>query len=932
MERLHRGSCCWTVVLGALVGLVSASCGSSRPTRIRYGSLVMGERAFNYRHGVESFTLPNGLMVALVPDAHANLVTVDVRYRTGAAEDPVGKTGLAHLVEHVTFEHRDEPGGPTLNDRLALAALDHNAETTWDTTHYRELALADKLDELLAIEATRMASGCTGLDQAAVEHERAVVLQELAERGVPSLLNDLMGDLFGATHRYAAGLGGTDVPAITLEDVCAVLTARYTPDQAILVIAGRFNDDAVRQSLAKRFSRIRRGAVAQRSAVRPLVLHGTTSEHRADVDEATALVVFPAAPWGSFESYSDELIDQLFLQRLVQLDREQSWVTGVDAGRLGGMRDGARYVALSVDDPDRLYDAIDKIYKIAAELPGDDSGLALGNAAARRRTVLFSEFESVFHRGKRCADYLQFTFHGSFHLHELAALQSIDTDRLLQRAKHLTRAESHIVKVLPSAPDRTARAARPSLQAAAVIDAPQWQVPVDPAEADRPLSLPESRRSPAVTELQLPNGMRVLMATGFTQPVLEARLVFPVSSFSSGAAGPYVADAAAELLEHGPRVSTLMDAVIIDWALRLGSLLSADVDEATTFTVRGTAMFADWHVWRLHWLLENGSYDPEDLARAREAATRQATHDRTAGRDASERWRRAILDALVGPNHPYARDPGSVETLRVGELENFREAHYRANGATLIIVGQFDTAAMTKTVTELFGAWSKDPPPAAVPVPPMQPLPGPIWLAHDDPDAQQVRIALAFAATSSRDQSRGARAVVAEMVRNRFDAVRSRLGASYGLQTGYGSSPAGDVLQVTGFVDADRAGEVARLLQRDLDGLRRGDDALAADFVRARRAALARALADPVMSSTVADELEEAVTRHRPLDAAATLPAAIAATTLRDARAVIAADLKAERMVGLLGGRSADVRAAYAAAGITGVRATGVAVQTTDHR
>jgi predicted Zn-dependent peptidase len=81
------------------------------------------------------------------------------------------------------FERADDSGGPTLGDRLAAATLYHNAETSWDATHYREIAMADKLPELLAIERTRMADGCAGLTAAVFERERAVVIEELAQRG-----------------------------------------------------------------------------------------------------------------------------------------------------------------------------------------------------------------------------------------------------------------------------------------------------------------------------------------------------------------------------------------------------------------------------------------------------------------------------------------------------------------------------------------------------------------------------------------------------------------------------------------------------------------------------------------------------------------------------------------------------------------------------
>jgi predicted Zn-dependent peptidase len=220
-------------------------------------------------------------------------------------------------------------------------------------------------------------------------------------------------------------------------------------------------------------------------------------------------------------------------------------------------------------------------------------------------------------------------------------------------------------------------------------------------------------------------------------------------------------------------------------------------------------------------------------------------------------------------------------------------------------------------VTELFGVWPATPPPALTAVPPMHPAAGPTWITHVDRDATQVRVTHAFAATSPRTTSLGPRAVVSELVRARLEQVRTRLGASYGVDAGYEISDAGDVIEVDGLVDAGRAGEVLRQMQADLAGLRAGDTALAADFVRARRAALAAALADPIRSSTAADQLEAAVANHLPLDTSSTLPAAIATTTLATARAVIEQDLQPARMVVVLSGRPADTDAALAAIGVT---------------
>jgi zinc protease len=911
MDALQRSSRWWILVLG-----IAAAC-SSRPSKpIRYGSLVAGERSFNYVSGIDSFKLPNGLSVALVPDERANLVAVDVRYLVGDIEDPDGKRGLAHVVEHMMFEQRSAAGEPTTGDRLATLALSHNATTTWDATHFHTVALASQLDELLMIEANRMSHGCAGLDQAALDHELAVVTQELTQRGPSPLLDTLLGELYGASHAYTRRATTADVARLTLADVCNFVDAHYAPDRAILVVAGRMDVDVIRTAITTRFASIARRATGARVTTVRQPMTGTVREVRAETDDPAVLVMVPAAPWGSAESFDDALVDGLLMQALAKLDRDEAWITDVETGHLGGARDGARYFGVSVSDAARLDDAVAAVFRAASELPGNDAGLTLGILAAQRRTQLLDDFESIDDRGARCADYLQRTTGRRFLLRELSALEAIDTDRLSARAAYLTRPASRVIRVLPT---KAAGNAPAELHvAAAAIDTPTWQAPVDPAEADRPLALPAERRATAVSERRLPNGLRLVMANDFTQPVVDARLVFPVGELSAGPDRAAIANAAASLLDHDVQRFTLRDFAIVNWALRLGAQLSAEVDDHTTFSVRGSSTFADWHLWRLHWLLENGAYDPDDVARAREAAKRPTTR-----RDHSRSWRLALREAIFGSDHPYARDLDAralTAQLRVDDLEAFREAHYRVGGATLIVVGKFDAAAMARAVTELFGEWPATPPAPPPPIPATRPAAGPVWIAHADPEASQVRITVSFSATSNRVSSRGARAVVGRMVRERVAQIRSRLGASYGVLASYVTTQAGDAIFIDGLVDAGRAGEVLRRMQADIEGLRTGDAAVAADFVRARRAALANALGDPMKASSVADELEAAVAHQLPIDNAATLPAAIAETTLPDARAVLAADLAPARMVVMLSGRPADTAAALRAVNVTRFR------------
>src|SRR5262249_17816367 len=191
------------------------------------------------------------------------------------------------------------------------------------------------------------------------------------------------------------------------------------------------------------------------------------------------------------------------------------------------------------------------------------------------------------------------------------------------------------------------------------------------------------------------NGLRVVMLPDSKQPIFEARLVFPVGAADAGGGKPGVATAAAGVLWHDLQ-SWFTPAArrTGDWVLHLGAPVSWTVTDHTTFRVHGFSLFADAHLWRLHWLLANGRYEGVDIDRMQELVARDAAH-----RDRSRAGRRALREALFGREHPYAKDwlaamASNAGSMQADDLERFRDAYYRAAGATLILVGAFDPEAM----------------------------------------------------------------------------------------------------------------------------------------------------------------------------------------------------------------------------------------------
>jgi zinc protease len=420
-----------------------------------------------------------------------------------------------------------------------------------------------------------------------------------------------------------------------------------------------------------------------------------------------------------------------------------------------------------------------------------------------------------------------------------------------------------------------------------------------------------------VEPLELRNGMRVLLAPDPTSPLVDARLVFPYGSAAEPADRPGLAELTARLLTNDfDRLYRPSESERLTFATQLGTQLDTNVGErATVFTARGVATYADWHLWRLSWLLDAGIFPDDQVAelhrRAREA-------DDDGDDDAEARSAEALRIRLFGAGHPYAKpQAGTADILKISvpELEAFRERHYRANGATLIVSGGFDVKAMRETISELFGRWDEELPPAPATVPPSRPAKGPSWAAVVDEDANQVGVTIAFSTASDPVHDVAARQVLRAMLEDRVRVVREGLGASYNVSVDYLGGIGGGALLVTGDLELDRSGKALVTLVNELAAVRTRAGALAEDFVRARRRALSQALADSAGAAVLADELETVSVMSLPLSFFDTQVEAIAATTPERVATVAAADLSEERMVVVIRGPRSAVNATLAAAG-----------------
>lgn len=906
----------------AAIALPASSCGP-RHGKPRFGTLKADARPFHFEHGIELFAVANGMTVALLPDKRTNLVTVDVRYTVGAAEDPVDNAGMAHLAEHLTFELRKHSSLPTLGDRLADVALLYNAFTNHDETHYTATGLADQLDAILEIEAARLEFSCDHLDEAIFLRERDVVLEEEAQRAGPwdDVWAEISRTVWGKRHPYARQVGSREIADATREEACAFIEQHYTPARAILVVTGNFDVDRVSARIGKRFGPITRPASPPRATVIEPALDGRSSDHVADVDESTALVFFPAPAWGADDYPQFDVVRTYLAVELDRADDKYDWITDVAIQRTGGYRAPALTVGVSVDDPDRLEEAAEVVLAAADALRTRTYWPSMNQVTGPARASYMASWDQFLTRGGWLADFLQYTTHKWFFLAEMAVFDRIDGSHLHEWAKtHLLRDRSHVARIRPSG--KPARDTRVSVASSGrEHDIQPWRKPVDPEEATRPITSDNKRIGYPVVDEQLANGMRILLAPDLDSPIVVARLQFPAGSASEPADRRGLATAAAYLLDHDTDARyKAKDVYLLEWVLGLGTELDTWVDETTTtFGATGLAQHADWHVWRLFWLLDQGRYDDDDVRKM---------HERFAAADDDERDIRdeALRERLFGAAHLYSVSRmRSADVRKIGgrDLADFRARRYKARGATLIVTGGFDVDKMRAQIVEFFGAWSDEEPPETGRVPPIEPAVGPSYVGVRDEEVSQPRLTVAFATRSDPEKDRAARLVLTEMLRDRTRILREGMGATYGVSIGYSAAAGGSVLRLDAALDPEKAGKAMKAILAEIETLRDGAADLREDFVRGRRRALAESLADSAGALDLASELAAIVHDGLPLDYFSRLSEAIGATTIEDVAALATRDLSADRMVVVLSGRGAVIDDALAAAGVTAVMLDG---------
>ncbi|HEU0013640.1 MAG TPA: pitrilysin family protein [Longimicrobium sp.] len=405
-----------------------------------------------------TFTLPNGLRVIVAEDHSTPVAAVNVWYHVGSGYEQPGRTGFAHLFEHVMFEGSRYVKEGDFDNLLEAAGAWNNGSTNTDRTNYYEVMPSNAVELALWLEADRMGGLLDAFNEGKLNGQRDVVKNERRER-VDNAPYGALGEtasalLYPSGHPYSWSTIGSmdDLSAASVEDVSSFFRRYYAPNNASLAIVGDVNTAQVRQWVERYFSGIPRGAEVAKPRI-PLPQLAATSytvkEDRVSLPELS--MVWRSGPrFSADEAPLDVMSDILasgkssrLYKRLVY-DEQVAVFTqvGNDARLLAGDV-WVRIRAKPDVDLDRIEAAVlEEIARIAQTPPTQEE---VQRALNGRTTGFVSGLETVAGKADQLNEYLYFTGDAGYAERDLARYRAVTPADVQRVARQYLQGRNHIV-------------------------------------------------------------------------------------------------------------------------------------------------------------------------------------------------------------------------------------------------------------------------------------------------------------------------------------------------------------------------------------------------------------------------------------------------------------------------------------------------------
>ncbi|CAG0988303.1 zinc protease [Rhizobiaceae bacterium] len=768
---------------------------------------------------ITRYTLDNGLEVVLAPDGRVGKVVTNLSYRVGALNEPRGRSGFAHLFEHLMFSGTDT--WPGLFTAMEAIGANANAWTWEDKTLYYLEGVSATLPMLLSVEADRLANLARSVDQRELDLQRSVVKNEMRQNVIdqPGATGweQAWTAVFPKGHPYSKTVLGSlaDLDAASLDDVRGFFNTYYVPNNAILVIVGDFDVDDAKALVADTFGRVPRGAGVPRpvpAASEPTRVRIETEDKvpGADVGLVFSGPAFAAKENGALAIAAELLGNQeygVLRQRLVATGLATGAYAGWEPGYLGGRFYLEATAAAGVDAATVEKELRDALAAFAA-MPLDPA-----DVERARRTILQAirvAREPLKDRAEAIAQMTDMLGQPELAFTDdprIAGATTADVEAAIRDILRLDDASTLVIK-----PGQ--RGGYPALFTESTGEGDAFTAQPRPVVAIPKLALraPETASAPKAETAALRNGMRLVHYTLPGAPLAFVAAVAPGGWSSAPAGKEGLFDLAAGMASRGAGARAYAD--FARAAKDIGATVGASAGYMATMVTLavppdaldgGVALFAD--------AVRRPRFDaPEWQVMTAETRDWLARREADLPDVAYRQGKGVLFPAAAG--EPFF--DWSFEALDAISLDDARAAFHRLfvpAGLSFISVGPQPAAEVVASLDKAFGDWID--PAAAVPAIGRKPTAFPNRrriLLVPEPGASQTAIMVARAAPGFEEAGHVESDAVMRLLGDDFTSrlnsvIREEKGYSYGV---YGhlldSQPRGSALIIETTVERDNTG------------------------------------------------------------------------------------------------------------------------------
>ncbi|HVZ23733.1 MAG TPA: pitrilysin family protein [Vicinamibacterales bacterium] len=674
----------------------------------------------------QTFTLPNGLQVILSPDHRLPMVAVDIWYHVGPAYERPGRTGFAHLFEHMMFQcSKHVPCDSWFKLLESAGASDINGTTGFDRTNYFETLPSNQLELALWMESDRMGYLLDKLDQASLSNQQDVVRNERRQthENTPygPAEETFVQTLYPAPHPYHAVIIGSheDIQAAKLEDVKSFFKQYYTPNNASLVIVGDIDPAKTKTLVQKYFGTLKRGPAVPPIQATTAKIAGeqrkTVAVH-AELPRVYMGWMTPAIfkPGDAAADVTASILgggrsSRLYKKLVYDLQIAQDVSAGQDSLMLGSYFeiDATARPGHTAAELEKAIDA--ELAALRTSPPSQDeverarNGFETRTISGLQRLGGVADLLNTYNHYLHTPDYLE---------KDLARYRVLTPQSVLTFAKTYLQPNARVVidaepgtpQIDPGPPPSPATKEAEGVGAESVNKDEPWRSQQPAPAAAKPLQVATPQTA------TLPNGLTLMLSERRGLPVIAANLVFRTGSGANPIDKPGLANFVADMLDQGTATRSALQ--IADQVAQLGASLNTSSTMDATM-VAGSSLTKNFPA--LMDLVADVSLHPafpvQEIERQRASRLGRLVQQRE---NPSQLANAVMFSALYGSKHPYGYTElgteASVKALSRDDMLAFWKENFVPNNAALVVAGDISMPELRALAEKVFGGWQRGTP------------------------------------------------------------------------------------------------------------------------------------------------------------------------------------------------------------------------------